>query len=156
MEEILTELDVEWERSGESSFVVTLPGVHKLKTLCNLIVEDHALRVEAFVVRHPEENHERVWRLLLRRNAELYGVSFAVDADGDIYLIGRVPLASITTAEIDRLLGAVLTYADEIFDVVLEQGFRTSIQREWRWRLSRGESTRNLAAFTHLKPADPD
>ncbi|MGH8792699.1 MAG: YbjN domain-containing protein [Stackebrandtia sp.] len=152
MEELLEGLGVDWEHTGDKSYVVTLPGTHKLKTLCNLIVEDHALRVEAFVVRCPEENAEQVWRLLLRRNAQLYGVAFAIDDAGDVYLMGRAPLASIDAAEIDRLLGAVLTYADEIFDLVLEVGFASSIRREWAWRLSRGESTRNLAAFEHLRP----
>ena len=39
-------------------------------------------------------------------------------------------------------------------NTILELGFRTSIEKEWRWRVSRGESTANLAAFTHLRPAD--
>lgn len=152
MEELLTELDVEWERTGDRSYVVTLPGVHKLKTLCNLIIEDHALRLEAFVVRCPEENREQVWRLLLRRNASLYGVAYSIDDNGDVYLTGRMPVSVLDGTELDRLLGSVLTYADEVFDRVLELGFVTSIKREWAWRLSRGESTRNLAAFEHLRP----
>ena len=45
------------------------------------------------------------------------------------------------------LLGAVLTYADESFNTILELGFATSIRKEWEWRRSRGESTRNLDAF---------
>ena len=36
------------------------------------------------------------------------------------------------------------------FLVLLVIGFRTSIQKEWDWRISRGESTRNLEAFRHL------
>ena len=35
---------------------VTLPGGHKLKTLCNLIVGEHAMLVEAIVMRQPDEN----------------------------------------------------------------------------------------------------
>jgi hypothetical protein len=82
----------------------------------------------------------------------MFGVAFAVDAVGDIYLDGRVPLHAVTPEEVDRLLGAVLTYADESFNSILELGFATSIRREWAWRESRGESTRNLEAFKHLKP----
>jgi hypothetical protein len=74
-------------------------------------------------------------------------VAFAVDHLGDIYLDGRVPLSSVTPDEIDRLLGAVLTYADESFNTILELGFASSIRKEWEWRLSRGESTKNLDAF---------
>ena len=41
----------------------------------------------------------------------------------------------------------MLTYADESFNTILELGFATSIRKEWEWRISRGESTRNLEAF---------
>ena len=70
-----------------------------------------------------------------------------MDAVGDIYLDGRLPLGAVTPEEVDRLLGAVLTYADGSFNTILELGFATSIRREWEWRSSRGESTRNLEAF---------
>jgi hypothetical protein len=146
----LDERGVEWDRSGDSSFVVSLPGTHKLKTLCNLIVGDHAMRVEAFVMRQPDENREALWAFLLQRNGSLYGVAFAIDGVGDVYLTGRVPLHAVTPDEIDRLLGSVLTYADESFDAMLEIGFGSAIRREWAWRVSRGESLENLKAFAHF------
>jgi hypothetical protein len=49
--------------------------------------------------------------------------------------------------ELDRLLGAVLSYADESFNTILELGFASSIRKEWAWRNLRGESTANLEAF---------
>ena len=58
-----------------------------------------------------------------------------------------MPLAAVSPAEVDRILGAVLTYADESFNTILELGFASSIRKEWEWRVSRGESTRNLEAF---------
>jgi len=146
----LDDRGVEWERTGENSYVVTLPGTHKLKTLCNLVVGDHALRVEAFVMRQPDENREELWAWLLQRNARMYGVAFSIDSVGDVYLVGRMPLHAVTADEIDRLLGAVLTYADESFDPMLEIGFGSAIRREWAWRVSRGESLENLKAFAHF------
>jgi Putative bacterial sensory transduction regulator len=152
----LDDRGVEWERTGPLSFVVTLPGTHKLKTLCNLVVGDHSLRVEAFVMRQPDENRLDLWTFLLQRNARMYGVAFSVDAVGDVYLVGRMPLHAVTADEIDRLLGSVLTYADESFDTMLEIGFGSAIRREWAWRVSRGESLENLKAFAHFAaPADP-
>jgi hypothetical protein len=83
----------------------------------------------------------------------MFGVSFAVDHLGDIYLDGRLPLMAVTPDEIDRLLGAVLTYADESFDPMLEIGFGSAIRREWDWRVKRGESLKNLETFAAF--ADP-
>ena len=65
----------------------------------------------------------------------------------------RQPVDShLAGLELDRLLGAVLEYADSSFNTILELGFGSSITREWEWRLSRGESTANLEAFRHLAP----
>ncbi|GAA4932099.1 YbjN domain-containing protein [Actinoplanes utahensis] len=150
IERVLTDRELEWESTGDSSYVVSLPGTHKLKTACNLIVGGHSLRIEAFVMRRPDERHEELWAWLLRRNARMYGVSFSIDAAGDVYLTGRVSLKGLDEEELDRLLGSVLTYADESFDTMLEIGFETSIRREWDWRVKRGESTANLQAFKHL------
>ena len=147
IERVCAERELSCEATGDSSYAVTLPGTHKLKTVCNLIVGEHALRVEAFVMRHPDERREELWDWLLQRNARMYGVAFAVDPAGDIYLVGRLPLHAVTEDELDRLLGAVLTYADESFDPMLEIGFGTAIRREWEWRVKRGESLDNLRAF---------
>jgi hypothetical protein len=139
--------DLSWKEIKAGVFTVDLPGERKLSTPCRLDVGEHALGVHAFVARQPDENHERVYRWLLERNLRMFGVAFAVDHAGDIYLDGRLPLSAVTADEVDRLLGAVLTYADESFNTILELGFATSIRKEWEWRRSRGESTRNLEAF---------
>ncbi len=136
-----------------ASFSLTLPGEKKLQTPVRVDIGPHALGVHAFVCRRPDEQFERVYRWLLERNMKMYGVAFAIDSAGDIYLDGRLPLHAVTPDEVDRILGAVLTYADESFNQILELGFASSIRKEWEWRESRGESTRNLDAFKHLRPS---
>lgn len=143
----LTERGVDFERPTPERFVVTLPGTRKLQTVVWLILGEHALRIEAFVCRQPDENREQLWTYLLQHNSRMYGVAYSIDAVGDVYLVGRVSRESISTEEIDRLLGSVLTYSDEHFNAMLEIGFGSSIRREWDWRVSRGESLANLAAF---------
>ncbi|MFI0818935.1 YbjN domain-containing protein [Streptomyces sp. NPDC021098] len=150
IERTLNDAELEWESPQDGTYVVTLPGTRKLSTTCSLRVGRHSLSINAFVVRHPDENHEAVHRWLLERNTRLYGVSYAIDQLGDIYLVGRLPLASVTPDELDRLLGTVLENADGSFNTLLEMGFATAIRKEYAWRTSRGESTRNLEAFAHL------
>ena len=143
----LTTNEVEFEESAAGVFSFALPGERKLQTPCRIDVGKHSFAIHAFVARNPDENHEGVYRWMLERNLRMYGVAFAVDHHGDIYLDGRLPLASVTPDEFDRLLGSVLSYADESFNTILELGFATSIRKEWEWRIARGESTRNLEAF---------
>lgn len=152
----LDSLELTWHQSGEGLFSVTLPGTRKLTTECALELGKHDLDLRAFVARNPDENHERVYRWLLERNLRLYGIRFSVDSLGDIYLTARISRDAITAAEIDRLLGAVAGTADSSFNTILELGFAESIRKEWAWRLSRGESTANLAAFSHLAPSAGD
>ncbi|MFI9721315.1 YbjN domain-containing protein [Streptomyces sp. NPDC052396] len=150
IERTLREAELEWESPADGSYVVKLPGTHKLSTTVSLIAGRHSLSVNAFVVRRPDENHEAVHRWLLERNTRLYGVAYAVDRLGDIYLVGRLPLAAVTPEEVDRLLGVVLENADGAFNTLLEMGFAGAIRKEYAWRTARGESTRNLAAFERL------
>lgn len=150
IERTLRDAELPWERAADGAYVVTLPGTRKLSTTCSLRVGKHSLSVNAFVIRHPDENDAAVHRWLLERNTRLYGVSYAIDQLGDIYLVGRLPLAAVTPEELDRLLGTVLENADGSFNTLLELGFASAIRKEYAWRTARGESTRNLAAFTHL------
>ena len=151
----LTEQGIEFSETAEGVFSFALPGERKLQTAVRLDVGPHALGCHAFVCRAPDENHEAVYRWLLQKNLRMYAVSFAVDRLGDIYLDARLPLSSVEPDELDRLLGSVLENADGSFNTLLELGFASAIRKEYAWRVSRGESTRNLDAFTHLtQPQD--
>lgn len=149
IESYLTESQLVFERTN-NVIVATIPGEKKLTTTCSLSVGDSALTINAFVARHPDDNAEEVYRWLLERNMKMYAVSFAVDHHGDIYLAGKVPLAAVTAAEVDRIIGCVAQYSDSSFNTILELGFATAIKKEYQWRVSRGESTANLAAFAHI------
>jgi len=153
IESALAGLGLAAERPQPGSYLVRLEGERKLATMAWLIVGAHSLHVEAFFCRQPDEDHARFYRFLLERNGRMYGVHFAVDQQGDVYLVGRLPLSSVTADEIDRILGCVLTYSDENFNSALAIGFASSIRKEWAWRLKRGESLANLRAFARF--ADP-
>ncbi len=158
--------DLEHTETAVGGFSFALPGERKLQTAVRLDVGVHVLGVHAFVCRRPDEEHERVYRWLLERNLKTLGAAFALDHHGDIYLDGRLPLGVLDAApgagdpadlpELDRLLGAVLSTADESFNTILELGFASSIRKEWDWRRLRGESTANLEAFRGWLEADDD
>ncbi|MCX4629125.1 MULTISPECIES: YbjN domain-containing protein [unclassified Streptomyces] len=150
IESTLAEAGLAWESPEPGSYVVQLPGTRKLSTTCSVRVGRHSLSVNAFVIRHPDENEAGVHRWLLERNLKLYGMAYAVDALGDVYLTARLPLSVVTPEDLDRLLGTVLEAADGAFNTLLELGFASAIRREYEWRVSRGEPTYNLDAFKHL------
>ena len=157
MRQFLDEAGITWELGPrDREFIVTLPGEKKLTTLCSVLVGEQSLSVSAFVVRNPDENHEAVYAYLLRRNLKLPGLAYGIDKSGDVYVTGRVPLQGVTAAYLDQIFGVVLDAADGAFNELLAMGFLESMKKEWAWRISRGESTRNLEAFRHLLETPPD
>jgi hypothetical protein len=143
---------LDYEATGPGAFVLQLPGDKKLRTTVSLVVGAHSVSINAFVARKPDENFAEVYKWLLERNAKMFAIAYSLDHLGDIYLVGRLALDCVTPQLLDQVLGSVLLHADGDFNTILEMGFATAIAAEWRWRLSRGESTANLAAFQALAP----
>jgi Putative bacterial sensory transduction regulator len=146
----LDSLELDYEHPEPSAFLVRLAGEHRLVTMTWLIAGEHSLQVEAFFCRQPDENHAAFYRFLLERSARMYGVHFALDRTGDVYLTGRLPLSAVSEQELDTLLGCVLSYADDTFNEAIRIGFASAIRREWAWREKRGESLANLRPFADL------
>ena len=150
IESYLRDNAIDFEKSNENTFLITLPGEKKLQTHCALIVGKYSLTASAFVIRKPDDNGEAVFSWCLARNAALAGIAYATNTLGDIYLVGKLPINALNETNLDRLIGAIAQEADSAFNPLLELGFANAIRREWAWRLSRGESLANLEAFTHL------
>ncbi len=139
-------------RPGE--VVAAVPGERRRSVTVSLLAGTHTLSAAAFVCRRPEDDPGAVHDLLLRRNARLPGVAFAVDRVGDVYLVGRVPVSAVLGPAgedvLDSLLGAVVRTVEESFDEILARGFASAIRAEHAWRTARGLPTDNLAAFRHV------
>ena len=130
----LEDRNIAFARVGNSGYDIRLENTKHLASAVRLLVGDQSLLVEAFFVRRPEENAEQFYRFLLERNGRMYGVHFAIDAKGDVYLIGRLPLIAVTPDEIGRLLGCVVAYADDSYEAAQKLGLAGGIRREWDWR----------------------
>ena len=134
--------------------VVTLPGTKRREVPVAVSPTEQALVFECFVARGTDEDPSRLHEFLLRRNARGFGAAYAIDAHGDVYIIGRLPLSNLDAEGVDLVMASILGMADGDFNTILELAYPAAIAREWRWRLSRGESIENLRAFQHLRPRD--
>ena len=148
--EFLAEQDLSYELAGDKTVVVSLPGVNKQFVNVALTVGDTIFKIEIFVDRNPDENHEAVYRWILEQNRKLLVINYCLDHLGDIYLSGTLPIVTVDAKQIDQLLGVMLQTSDNSFNVLLELGFKSAIQREWAWRTSNGMDLSNLRAFAHL------
>ena len=142
--------DLQFELAGEKTVVVSLPGTNKQFVNVAITLGETIFKIESFVARNPDENHEAVYRWILEQNRKLLVINYCVDHLGDIYLSGTLPIATVDLGQIDQLLGVVLSTSDNSFNVLLELGFKSAIEREWAWRTSKGMDVSNLRAFSHL------
>jgi hypothetical protein len=123
---------------GEDRFLTVLAGEHKRTIPVLLHVDERSLKLSSLVSGRPDEQHDAVHRLLLHRNQRPAPVHFALDDEGDVLLVGRVPLRSLDAHALDELLGLVLAMADDVFDRVLAIGFASYLEAEQRWRAREG------------------
>ena len=87
IEEFLESHDLEYEKKDFNTFLITLPGEKKLQTHCALVVGDHSLSINAFVIRKPDDNEAGVHAWCMAKNASLYGIAFAINELHDIFLV---------------------------------------------------------------------
>lgn len=122
----------------DGQWTIMLAGERKRTVGVTISIGDHTLVAQSFFMRAPDEDRDRVYGLLLRRNLRSYTLRFALHPDGDVLLVGVVPLAAVSDAELDRMLGQLLAVADETFDEALRLGFAGYIEREQAWRHATG------------------
>ena len=94
-----------------------------------LTVRQRTLHHEAQVMPAPEVNVAQTYEYLLRRNAGLYGMRFALGPEDAVYLVGEVPVASVSEDELDRIVGSSLGAIDECFPTAMSIGFAGRYRR---------------------------
>jgi hypothetical protein len=134
----LDDRDIKQQRVSDADWAIQLQGEKKLSITVLFALRERTLQVESFFIRRPAENHADLYRLLLRTNMRLYGIRFALDDLGDIYLVARLPIEAVTEEELDRVLGAILSISDELFMPAIEIGFASYLQRDMAWRAAQG------------------
>jgi hypothetical protein len=134
----LASAELEAEMVGPRTWMTVLSGQWKRTLPVMLRVEERSLYVSALLCGEPDERHAEVYGYLLRRNQRPSPIRFALDDDGDVVMIGWVPLVALDATSFDRLLGEILTTADEVFNAVLRRGFAGYIEAEQRWRAAQG------------------
>jgi hypothetical protein len=94
-----------------------------------LTIRQRTLHYETQVMPAPEVNVGQTFEYLLKKNAELHQMRFALGAEEAIYLVGEVPVSSVTEEELDRIIGSALGYVDAFFPTAMAIGFAGRYRR---------------------------
>lgn len=134
----LAAFDLDPEPVGDDRVMVAVSGQWRRSMPVLFDVEERHLRFRALLASALDENHEEAYRYALQRNERAHDVRFALDGDGNVLLVGRIPLAATDEAVLDELLGELVQTADETFNQLLGTGFEAYVEREKQWRQQAG------------------
>jgi hypothetical protein len=134
----LAAFDLDPEPVGEDRLMVAVSGQWRRSMPVLFDVEERHLRFRALLAGALDENHEQAYRYALQRNERAHDVRFALDGDGNILLVGRMPLEVVDQHVLDELLGEIVQTADETFNQLLGTGFEAYVEREKQWRRNTG------------------
>jgi hypothetical protein len=112
----------------ERRWLVRMRGEDKAVITVWLTLRERTLHYETYFIPSPEENVAQCWEYLLRLNARLYGMRFAIGDEDAVYLTGQLPLKAVDTEELDRIVGASYAYTEQYFRSALAIGFPSRLR----------------------------
>jgi Putative bacterial sensory transduction regulator len=112
----------------ERRWLVRMRGEDKAVITVWLTLRERTLHYETYFIPSPEENVAECWEYLLRLNARLYGMRFAIGDEDAVYLTGQLPLKAVDAEELDRIVGASYAYTEQYFRSALAIGFASRLR----------------------------
>jgi hypothetical protein len=117
---------------GHFHWLIRLKGDEKDVITLWLSLRQRTVHVETEVTPAPEENREELYRYLLVKNAELRELHLAIGPENGIYLMAQIPILEVTKERLDEVVGATLTYVEEIYPTAMTMGLASIYRRRRR------------------------
>lgn len=115
--------DVVWAGDHEGRRGVRMRQTVRDFTTVWFAIGDRLLTIEAYVLPAPPFNREAVFRQALLRSLSTRRMHFALDPDGDLVLVGRVPIGEVTEEELELILGEVYEAVEVAFKPLVRLAF---------------------------------
>ncbi|HUZ41302.1 MAG TPA: type III secretion system chaperone [Acidimicrobiales bacterium] len=114
---------------GHFHWLIRLKGEEKSVITLWLSLRQRTVHVETEVISAAEENRETLYHFLLTKNAELRELHLAIGPEEGIYLMAKIPINEVTTERLDEVVGATLTYVEEIYPTAMTMGLSSLYRR---------------------------
>lgn len=119
---VIEEVVRDTETDGRRWFV-RVTGEQKAVFSVWFHLRQRTLSVETYVMPAPEENQAALYEQLLRRNQKMFGFAFSIGVEDAVFLVGQIPSDTVTSSELDRLLGSAYEYTEASFRPAMRIGF---------------------------------
>jgi Putative bacterial sensory transduction regulator len=120
------------DRTASFRWYLRFKGEEKDFITVWLTLQQRTLHHEVQFMPAPEENVADTYAYLMRRNADLFGMWFALGPEDAVYLVGRVPAGLIDNEELDRIAGSSIMYVDDHFPTAMSLGHSSWYRRRPR------------------------
>jgi len=114
---------------GHFHWLIRLKGEEKDVITLWLSLRQRTVYAETELMPAPEENREELFRYLMVKNHELRELHLAIGPEAGIYLVTQIPIHELTVERLDELVGATLTYVDEIYPTAMTMGLGSVYRR---------------------------
>ena len=114
---------------GHFHWLIRLKGDEKDVITLWLSLRQRTVHIETEVIPAPEENRETLYRFLLVKNAEIRELHLAIGPEDGIYLQTQIPIGEVTVERLDEVVGATLTYVEEIYPTAMTMGLSSLYRR---------------------------
>jgi len=114
---------------GHFHWLIRLKGDEKDVITLWLSLRQRSVHVETELMPAPEERREELYHFLMVKNHELRELHLAIGPEDGIYLVTQVPILELTIERLDELVGATLTYVDELFPTAMSMGLGSVYHR---------------------------
>jgi putative sensory transduction regulator len=102
---------------------VRMRGEAKEITTVWISLGQRTIRYETYVMPAPEEHQLELYEQLLRRNERLVGAHFSIGIEDAVFLRGELPLVALSEDELDRVIGSLYAYVEQVFPAAIRLGF---------------------------------
>ncbi|HEV3186545.1 MAG TPA: YbjN domain-containing protein [Acidimicrobiales bacterium] len=114
---------------GHFHWLIRLRGEEKDVITLWLSLRQRTVYAETELMPAPEENREELYRYLMVKNHELRELHLALGPEAGIYLVAQIPINELTVERLDELVGATVTYVDEIYPTAMTMGLGSVYRR---------------------------
>jgi hypothetical protein len=114
---------------GHFHWLIRLKGEEKDVITLWLSLRQRTVHVETEVTPAPEVQKEMLYRYLLVKNAELRELHLAIGPEDGIYLMAQIPIREVSVERLDEVVGATLTYVEEIYPTAMSMGLPSLYRR---------------------------
>ncbi|MEA2645791.1 MAG: hypothetical protein QOE92_874 [Chloroflexota bacterium] len=108
---------------GGSAWLVTMEGHVRQRVNVAVVLRRDRVSLYSFMVRAPRDNHADFYAVLLKKNMRTFAMKYALDADGDVWLVAEMPRNGFDAAELDRILGVFYQESEAAFEPLVHLGY---------------------------------